>query len=580
MAERTFDISICYNPDAFPFICMPNSSEAGPITKDDLQFNDFFLQELRSEKFHVENYDPNRFTKTFDKIFEKYDDLIKIRAVLIMFALKNIIDVSTIFGFIITEDKIKTEVTDEEFEKKNFFEENNRYFNDIFYNQLSKHPVLMLDVIETIYSFFEKNSSQYEESYGIINRIILTNEGSLSPVPTNKLNFMEEAHVGKFKNQILRSCPIILPFSMKYKDYLDEDPPEIRVSFSVDRENILNTIWRLDSLSNFSIRFRINFLNEEGTDCGGLTKEFIQLAFDEIFKPETGLFDFRNNYYWFRYHNYENSEQKNEMLKKYFCVGIFLGIVVLNKMTISYHFPPYFYKKLLHRNINQTDLNYFDPQLFRNFINLVSMNLTEESYVDYTFTDGLSKYEIDLTNFRDVTNDSDFAPTPLVDDNKGSYITRIAKWVFDVSIKDEFEAFENGFCKIRRDPMLYHAFRLDELDKIVSGAYQRNWEDLKQSTKFYGFARDSKTIGWFWKYFDELDEDGKLNVLKFITASTSTPPGGLKDIRIEFSCSGNGGLPVAHTCFNRIDFPEYSSYEDLKDKCDLAFAHSDSFTCS
>lgn len=128
--------------------------------------------------------------------------------------------------------------------------------------------------------------------------------------------------------------------------------------------------------------------------------------------------------------------------------------------------------------------------------------------------------------------------------------------------------------------MLYHAFRLDELDKIVSGAYQRNWEDLKQSTKFYGFARDSKTIGWFWKYFDELDEDGKLNVLKFITASTSTPPGGLKDIRIEFSCSGNGGLPVAHTCFNRIDFPEYSSYEDLKDKCDLAFAHSDSFTCS
>ena len=307
-----------------------------------------------------------------------------------------------------------------------------------------------------------------------------------------------------------------------------------------------------------------------------MSKEFVELAFKKIIKPETDLFDLRNNYYWFKHHTYSGTDHKEQYMKKYFCIGILLGMVILNKMPIPLHFPPYFYKKLLHRNITQTDLIHFDPDLFRSLVNLVNRDIPENCPVDYTYIDSMSQEEVNLENF-EIISDPNYIPTPLSNSNKDTFMKDIAKWVFDISIKDEFEAFEEGFCKVRRDPMLYHSFRLDELDRIISGQYERSWDDLKHSSHYSGFTAKSKTIVWFWKYFAQLDENGKLNVLRFIRASTSVPTGGLKDVHITFKKVDGKGCPVAHTCFETLDLPEYSSYEELKEKCDLGFAYAESF---
>lgn len=582
MSSNDLDISVFYNYKTFPLILMPNGG--GPITKDNLQIDDIYLQDLRVNRYNIKNFDINKFTSTLDMIFKKCNEPLKIRAVLMIFAFKNVIDILPIFGYIITEDKLKTRVSRREFDNKKLFQTKSRYFNDTFYNELARHPTLMLDVIETIYSFYSNpNGAQYEDSYVIINRIILANETSLKPLPPDRMKFMEEIHVGKFKDQIIKSFPIILPFSMKYRDYRlwykKNYPSPLKVGFriKVDRENVLNSVWCLDSVKDVNVPFRVKFLGESGVDRGGLTSEFIQLSFNEIFKPSSNLFDYRKDYYWFKPHNYSGPEEKKQFLKKYFCVGLLLGIAISLKVTIPAHFPPYFYKKLLHRNIPKTDLNLFDPVLFQALANLVNADIPKNNPGDYTYIDSMSQLEVDLTTFKYIPDDDSYKITPLTNANKATFMYDIARWVFDISIKDEFEAFENGFRKVRRDPFFYHFFRLDELDRIVSGVYIRNWNDLKNSAKYSGFTSESKTIVWFWKYFEGLNEDGKLRVLRFIRASASVPPGGLKDVHIKIKKVEGKGCPIAHTCFERLDLPEYDSYEELKEKCDLGFAYSESF---
>lgn len=574
MATNTIDVNILYDADSFPNICMSNNGTK--LTNDDLLINDFYCSELRSmSKF--KEFDMGRFTKTFDAIIKKEDILKTIRSVLMIFAVKNMIDITQILGFIITEDIMNYEDHDIEY-KDELFSKNHKIFNNIFFNELGKHPVLMLDVIEAMNKLYSKRKTQqYERSYYIIQQIIRTNEESLTPLQPNKLIFIKEGQVHqKYQELIFNTCPIILPFELKYKKYLKIQPPKIRLSFKVDRKNVLRTVWALNSIRNYNGYFFIDFIGESGIDIGGLTKEFVELAFKEIIKPQNDLFDIRNNYYFFRHHNYENEKQKESYKKKYYCIGILFGIVILNKLTIPFHFPPYFYKKLLHRDITLSDFYCFDQELLLYYERMISYNLTEESCVDYVYRDSLSLEEVDLVNFQ-VIKDDDYVPTPLTDENKDTFINDVLKWVFIISIQDEFDAFEKGFQKVKNDPFFYHAFRLDELDHVVSGAYQRNWDEFKKNARYIGYTSKSKTIVLFWKYFDSLDEEGKLNVMRFIRASTSIPPGGMKDIKITIQKITDKGCPMAHTCNETMDLPEYKTYKELKEKCDLGFSYTDLF---
>ena len=48
---------------------------------------------------------------------------------------------------------------------------------------------------------------------------------------------------------------------------------------------------------------------------------------------------------------------------------------------------------------------------------------------------------------------------------------------------------------------------------------------------------------------------------------------GTQRFSIHKAYGGNGSttlLPTAHTCFNQLDLPEYSSYEELRDKLLMA----------
>lgn len=556
---------VLYDYRLFPLILLYGNTK--PITPEDLIINDVYILAYRNSKEKIQ-LDHKRFNDTLTRILSQNDDLLKIRSILLIFMMKNIFDTTPIFETLLTEDILNT--GRDVVYSDTIFNTNNRYFNDIFFNELSKHTLLILNFVEIIKSFVKKDSLGYEALYPIINKIIIANESSMTPVNSDQLIFMDETDVkDNDRQRIEDTFPIILPFKMKYQKYLNHNATGPIIRISVSRNDVLKSVWLLDDLKKCDFILKANF-GEGEIDIGGPRKEFIDLAFTEIMKKETDLFDLRNGYYWFKFHK----NMTEELRKKYRSVGYLLGIAVLNKLTIPIHFPRYFYKKLLHRDFYISDLNIFNPEVF-NYITWVLQNpVSSDDNLDYTYRDIVDDYEVDLTNFS-IVEDPDFEPELLDDSNKDDFASKVAEWVFDICVREPFAAFEEGYRRVNTNSMLYTSFTLDEIDKIISGSPVKDWESLKKNAVYEnGYSQDSDVIKWFWRYFDSLSDDKKFEVLKFITGTKSIPVDGLKSVHIKLSRIDNSIFPRAHTCFSRIDLPQYKSYDELVNQCSEAFPNA------
>ena len=105
-------------------------------------------------------------------------------------------------------------------------------------------------------------------------------------------------------------------------------------------------------------------------------------------------------------------------------------------------------------------------------------------------------------------------------------------------------------------------------------------DELRMGTTYEdGFEEDSLTVGMFWEVIMSYDEEEKKLFLKFITGSDRSPIDGLSKLKFVISKNGNDDtrLPSAHTCFNHLLLPEYSTIEILASKLKLAITNSEGF---
>lgn len=103
---------------------------------------------------------------------------------------------------------------------------------------------------------------------------------------------------------------------------------------------------------------------------------------------------------------------------------------------------------------------------------------------------------------------------------------------------------------------------------------------------------------WFWEVFHDLTEAEKKKFLLYLTGSDRIPIQGMKAIRVSldsvyviiynilyFACQiiiqptpDERFLPVAHTCFNLLDLPQYKTKERLKYKLLQAIQQTQGFS--
>lgn len=79
---------------------------------------------------------------------------------------------------------------------------------------------------------------------------------------------------------------------------------------TIRRDHVIeDTLEQLNQrMSDLKKPLKVKFMNEEGVDQGGVTKEFCQLIVHELFRPEMGLFvyDNENRHIWFNTQTRQN----------------------------------------------------------------------------------------------------------------------------------------------------------------------------------------------------------------------------------------------------------------------------------
>lgn len=117
-------------------------------------------------------------------------------------------------------------------------------------------------------------------------------------------------------------------------------------------------------------------------------------------------------------------------------------------------------------------------------------------------------------------------------------------------------------------------FSSSELELLISGLPEIDIDDLKANTDYKApYSQNTQVIQWFWEVMYTMNSTEKAEFLQFVTGSSKVPLQGFSVLQgmrglqkfniCKMFEEDYNRLPVAHTCFNQLDLPEYPSKEIL-----------------
>lgn len=350
------------------------------------------------------------------------------------------------------------------------------------------------------------------------------------------------------------------------------------VKIVVRREHLLedstNAIMAL-SRDDMRKRWRIDFAGEPGIEAGGLTREWFQLVTEQIFDPDRGL--------WLSSVNNQMSMQINpashilcpdDYLKIFRVLGRIIGRALFDRQLIKGHMVRHLYKHLLGWPITFDDLEAQDEEYYTSLKKFTTMEDPSIMCLDFTVTEetlGVRK-DIDLVPggaMKEVTSE-----------NVPEYLEANLKYRMLNQTKPQVTELLLGFFDIIPEAALT-VFDPNELELILCGLPQIDMKDWRDNTKYSGYyeskGKKHQVVEWFWDVVEnDFDQEMKARLLQFVTGTSGVPPRGFSvlqgnDGNIKLFCvhgvsTDQYFYPRAHTCFNRIDLPNYSSKNELRER--------------
>lgn len=328
----------------------------------------------------------------------------------------------------------------------------------------------------------------------------------------------------------------------------------------------------------YKSKLKVSFLGEEGLDYGGVGREFFFLLSKEFTNPNYGLFTYATDNHTSMVVN-PNSGINPDHLSYFKFAGRMLGLAIFHNYFMQTGFTLNFYKILLGKKVNLSDMEAYDPVIYKSLMWLKENEINELG-LDMVF-------ETDVTLF-DVVKSVELKPggssIEVTDENKEEYIQLIIDFKIRISIQAQIDAILAGIFEIIPRTVL-SLFDEQELEVLVSGVSEIDVDDWQHNSFCKGYGRDDQVVQWFWQFVRESDDEQKNRILQFVTGTCRIPMTGFADLQgssgTQLFCISKVGmpndLPKAHTCFNRIDLPPYPSYNVLKDKVTFAIDESSGF---
>ncbi|XP_060597868.1 E3 ubiquitin-protein ligase HECW2-like isoform X3 [Ruditapes philippinarum] len=323
----------------------------------------------------------------------------------------------------------------------------------------------------------------------------------------------------------------------------------------------------------------ITFTGEEGLDYGGPSREFFFLLSRELFNPYYGLFEYSANdtytvqvspmsafvencHEWFRF------------------AGRVLGLALIHQYLLDAFFTRPFYKFLLRVPCCLADVEAYDAE-FHQSLTWVKENDISELDMDLFFS--VNEEVFGQVTERELKQNG--KNIPVTEKNKKEYIERMVKWRLERGVTEQMESIIKGFHEVL-DPRIVSVFDARELELVIAGTVEIDINDWRKNTEYRsGYHNLNQVIIWFWEAIEKFDNERRLRLLQFVTGTSSIPYEGFAALRGSNGprkfCIEKWGkvtsLPRAHTCFNRLDLPPYTTFEMLFEKLVTAVEETSTF---
>ncbi|KAG0322236.1 hypothetical protein BGZ99_003435 [Dissophora globulifera] len=338
----------------------------------------------------------------------------------------------------------------------------------------------------------------------------------------------------------------------------------------VRRDNVFEDGYeQLNSLGpQLKGRIAISFIDrygipEAGIDGGGVFKEFLTSLVHQAFDTNYGLF--MNTTEQLLYPNPHRFAQEKTQLKHYEFLGRILGKALYEGILIDAAFAGFFLAKCLGQVNYLDDLPSLDPELYRGLMFLKNYDgNVEDLSLNFTVDDE----ELGQPISRElIPNGSNI---PVTRENRIRYIYLTAHYRLNTQIDRQCKAFFRGLSDLIDAKWLW-MFNQQELQVMLGGAQTAiSLKDLEQNVVYSNFERTDPTIEHFWSVVQEMDDEERRLLVKFVTSCARPPLLGFAELNPKL-CIRNAGqeedrLPTSSTCMNLLKLPAFTSRQRLKEK--------------
>ncbi|XP_055636024.1 E3 ubiquitin-protein ligase Nedd-4-like isoform X2 [Toxorhynchites rutilus septentrionalis] len=348
-----------------------------------------------------------------------------------------------------------------------------------------------------------------------------------------------------------------------------------RTSILEDSYRIINSVIKVDLLKT---KLWVEFEGEAGLDYGGLAREWFYLLSKEMFNPYYGLFEYSAMDNYTLQINPYSGLCNEEHLNYFKFIGRIAGMAVYHGKLLDAFFIRPFYKMMLQKQIELRDMEAVDTEYYNS---LLYIKENDPSELMLTFS--VDEESFGTTSQRELKPNG--ANIEVTNENKDEYIRLVIEWRFVARVKNQMQAFLEGFGSLV--PLhLLKIFDENELELLMCGIQSIDVNDWKRNTLYKGdYYANHVVVQWFWRAVLSFNNEMRARLLQFVTGTSRVPMNGFKEL---YGSNGpqmftieKWGTPInfprAHTCFNRLDLPPYESYSQLKDKLVKAIEGSQGF---
>eukprot|EP01018_Ginkgo_biloba_P023206 Gb_26785 [translate_table: standard] len=334
---------------------------------------------------------------------------------------------------------------------------------------------------------------------------------------------------------------------------------------------------RMRSNQDLKGRLTVQFQGEEGIDAGGLTREWYQLLSRVIFDKGALLFTTVGNESTFQPN--PNSVYQTEHLSYFKFVGRVVAKALFDGQLLDVYFTRSFYKHILGVKVTYHDIEAIDPDYYKNLKWMLENDVSD--ILDLTFSIDADEEKHILYEKTEVT-DYELIPggrnIRVTEESKHEYVDLVAEHRLTTAIRPQINAFMEGFNGLVPRELI-SIFNDKELELLISGLPEIDLNDLKANTEYTGYTAASPVVQWFWEVVQGFSKEDMARLLQFITGTSKVPLEGFKALQgisgpqkfqIHKAYGAPERLPSAHTCFNQLDLPEYSSKDQLQERLLLA----------